>query len=122
MVLFVLGSRLLDLAPFWGRVCLTSPMCGAPGWACGGTKCRRSSWIVTLTGTWFVEVMDGKRVELGLGELEVNAQGRKGHHSGHVGDETVMLMVIELDVTPTVDRPAGLSRARLKREGGVISR
>jgi hypothetical protein len=71
-------------------------------------------WIVTLTGKWFVEAMDGTRVELGPGDVSLgedqntmeDAQGRKGHRSGNVGDETVTLMVIELDdVTPTVDQP-----------------
>jgi hypothetical protein len=33
------------------------------------------------------------------------AQGRKGHRSGNIGEETVTLLVIELDVTPTVDQP-----------------
>ena len=70
-------------------------------------------WIVTLTGKWFVEAMDGTRMELGPGDVwlaedqesKEDAEGRKGHHSGNIGDETVTLMVVELDVMPTVDQP-----------------
>jgi hypothetical protein len=48
-------------------------------------------WIVTLTGKWFVEAMDGVRVELGPGDVSLgedqntkeDAQGRKGHRSGY---------------------------------------
>jgi hypothetical protein len=57
--------------------------------------------------------MDGTRVELGPGDVLLgeaqntvpDAEGRKGHRSGNIGDETVTLMVIELNVTPTVDQP-----------------
>jgi hypothetical protein len=70
-------------------------------------------WTVTLTGRWFVEAMDGTRVELGPGDVSLgedqntkqDAQGRKGHRSGNIGEDTVTLLVIELDVTPTVDQP-----------------
>lgn len=41
-------------------------------------------------------------VELGPGDVSL---GRKGHRPGNIGDETVTLMVIETDVTPTVDQP-----------------
>jgi hypothetical protein len=64
-------------------------------------------WIVTLTGRWFVEVMDGTRVELGPGDVSLGEDRYKmpKARSGNIGDETVTLMVIELDVTPTVDQP-----------------
>jgi hypothetical protein len=70
-------------------------------------------WIVTLAGKWFVEAMDGTRVELGPGDVSLgedqntiaDAEGRKGHRSGNIGDEKVTLMVIETDATPTVDQP-----------------
>lgn len=70
-------------------------------------------WIIPLKGTWFVEAMDGKRVELGPGDVSLgedqntrpDAQGRKGHLSGNVGDGAVTLMVVQLDVTPTINQP-----------------
>ena len=59
-----------------------------------------------------VRVRDG-RVELRPGDISLgkdqntvpDAEGRKGHRSGNIGDETVTLMVIETDVTPTVAQP-----------------
>jgi hypothetical protein len=33
------------------------------------------------------------------------AHSGHGHRSGNIRDETVTLMVIELDVTPSVDQP-----------------
>ena len=68
---------------------------------------------MTLTGKWFVYAMDGTRVELRPGDISLgkdqntvpDAEGRKGHRSGNIGDETVTPMVIETDATPTVDQP-----------------
>jgi hypothetical protein len=70
-------------------------------------------WIVPLQGTWFVEAMDGTRVELGPGDVSIgedqntkaNASGHKGHLSGNVSDGPVTLMVLQLAETPTVNQP-----------------
>lgn len=67
---------------------------------------------MTLTGKWFVYAIDGTRVELRPGDISLgkdqntvpDAEGRKGHRSGNIGDEMVTLMVIE-NVTPTIDQP-----------------
>lgn len=61
-------------------------------------------WIVPLSGRWFVESMDGQRVEMGPGELSFgndqnsirDAEGRKGHRSGTIGNEPVVLMLTQL--------------------------
>lgn len=63
-------------------------------------------WIVPLSGRWFVESMDGARVEMGLGELALgedqnciaDAAGRKGHRSGTIGDTAAVLMAVQLHV------------------------
>ena len=65
-------------------------------------------WIVPLSGRWFVESMDGTRIEMGPGELSfgedqdciADAQGRKGHRSGTVGDEPARLMTVQLHGAP----------------------
>ena len=65
-------------------------------------------WIVPLSGRWWVEAMDGTRVELGPGELSLgedqgctpDAQGRRGHRSGTVGDQPAVLMTVQLHVAP----------------------
>jgi hypothetical protein len=61
-------------------------------------------WIVPLAGRWFVESMDGTRVEMGPGDLSFGGDqhtrptnGRKGHRSGTVGDEPAVLMVVQLE-------------------------
>lgn len=70
-------------------------------------------WVVPLEGTWFVEAQDGTRVEMGpgvvfLGEDQntvADAQGRKGHLSGNVGEGPVTLMVLQTDAAPTRGEP-----------------
>lgn len=69
-------------------------------------------WIVPLSGRWFVESMDGTRIEMGPGELSfgedqnciADAHGRKGHRSGTVGDEPARLMTVQLHDTPSRPR------------------
>jgi hypothetical protein len=63
---------------------------------------------VPLKGRWWVEAMDGQRVEMGPGEISfgedqhcvVGADGRIGHRSGTVGDEPAHLMIVQLHVDP----------------------
>lgn len=68
----------------------------------------RPQWIVPLSGTWFVESMDGTRVEMGPGELSFgedqlareDANGRAGHLSGVVGEAPCVLMLIQVQDPP----------------------
>jgi hypothetical protein len=70
-------------------------------------------WVVTLDGTWFVEAMDGTRVDLSAGDVflaedrdtKPDAEARVGHRSGNTGDGPVTLMVVQLDQPPTSDQP-----------------
>ena len=65
----------------------------------------KPQWLVTLSGRWFVETMDGTRVEMGPGDVQLgadqttkpDAQGRVGHRSGTVGDEPVAIMGVQLE-------------------------
>ncbi len=83
------------------------------GWKGTWHEDPKVQWIIPLKGTWFVEAMDGTRVELGPGEISLgedlktrpDADGHKGHLSGNVGRGPVTLMVIQLDVEPTIDQP-----------------
>lgn len=62
-------------------------------------------WIIPLSGVWFVETMDGKRVEMAAGEVsfggdqntKADAEGRTGHLSGTVGNEPAKLMIVQLE-------------------------
>ena len=75
------------------------------GWVGDWHENPKPQWIAPLSGRWFVETMDGTRVEMGAGELSFggdqnareDAEGRVGHRSGTVGDEPATLMVVQLD-------------------------
>jgi hypothetical protein len=71
-------------------------------------------WIVVLSGRWWIESMDGTRIEQGAGEFSfgedqgcILQDGRRGHRSGTVGDVPAVLMTIQLHVPP-VPRPCHL--------------
>ena len=82
------------------------------GWVGEWHENPRPQWIAVLSGRWFVETMDGHRVEMGPGELMMGEDqntktrdGHKGHLSGTVGDEPCTMIVSGLDVTPTINQP-----------------
>jgi hypothetical protein len=65
-------------------------------------------WIVVLSGCWWIESMDGTRIEQGPGEFSLGedqgcalVDGRRGHRSGTVGDLPAVLMTVQLHVPPT---------------------
>lgn len=78
------------------------------GWVGEWHENPAPQWIVPLSGRWFVESMDGTRVEMGPGELSLgedqncvaDAAGRKGHRSGTIGEEAAVLMTVRLQVPP----------------------
>jgi hypothetical protein len=84
-----------------------------PGWMGDWHENPAPQWIIPLSGRWFVETMDGKRVEMGPGELSFgndqntkpDAQGRTGHRSGAVGDHPCMLMLVQVKQDPVNSRP-----------------
>ena len=82
------------------------------GWVGEWHENPRPQWITVLTGRWFVETMDGTRVEMGPGEISFGedqntkaVDGRQGHLSGTVGPEPAVLMVVQFDAPPTVATP-----------------
>jgi hypothetical protein len=73
------------------------------GWIGDWHENPHPQWIIPLSGRWFVESMDGQRVEMGPGEMSfgedqnTRAQGdRKGHLSGTVGGEPAVLMLVQI--------------------------
>ncbi len=80
------------------------------GWIGSWHENPKPQWIIPLSGCWFVETMDGQRVEMGVGEIsfgedqntKVDAKGHQGHLSGTVGDAPAVLMIVQLQETPTV--------------------
>jgi hypothetical protein len=74
------------------------------GWIGTWHENPKPQWIVPLSGRWFVESMDGTRVEMGPGELSFGGDrncrefdGKLGHRSGTVGDAPAVLMIIQLE-------------------------
>ncbi|WP_086384087.1 cupin [Caballeronia sordidicola] len=82
------------------------------GWVGEWHENPAPQWIVPLSGRWWVESMDGTRIEMGPGDLSLgedqgsigSADGRKGHRSGTIGDQPAVLMTVQLHVDP-VHRP-----------------
>jgi len=82
------------------------------GWTGAWHENPKPQWIIPLSGRWFVESMDGTRVEMGPGEISFGedqntkaVDGRQGHLSGTVGPEPAVLMVVQFDAPPTVATP-----------------
>jgi len=82
------------------------------GWTGDWHENPKPQWIVPLTGRWFVESMDGQRVEMGPGEISFGedmqtrqTNGKRGHLSGTVGAEPAVLMLVQLDAKPTLACP-----------------
>ena len=86
---------------------------GRLGW--GLDENPAPQWIVPLSGRWWVEAMDGTRVEMGPGDVSfgedqgciATADGRRGHRSGTIGDEPAVLMTVQLHAPPVL-RPCHL--------------
>ena len=75
------------------------------GWVGDWHENPAPQWIVVLSGRWFIESMDGARIEQGAGEFSfgedqgcTEKHGRKGHRSGTLGDVPCRLMTVQLHV------------------------
>jgi len=85
------------------------------GWVGEWHENPKPQWIIPLSGRWFVETMDGKRVEMGPGEVSFggdqntrpDAQGRKGHRSGTVGNQPSVNLIVQLEKDPFAGQPCG---------------
>ena len=78
------------------------------GWVGDWHENPAPQWIVVLSGRWWIESMDGTRIEQGPGEFSLgedqqctaDEHGRKGHRSGTLGGEPAVLMTVRLHVPP----------------------
>jgi hypothetical protein len=78
------------------------------GWVGDWHENPAPQWIVVLSGRWWIESMDGTRIEQGPGEFSLGedqgsilTDGRKGHRSGTIGDAPAVLMTVQLHIPPT---------------------
>lgn len=77
------------------------------GWVGDWHENPAPQWIVVLSGRWWIEAMDGTRIEQGPGEFSFGGDqgcgekdGKKGHRSGTIGDEPCRLMTVQLHRDP----------------------
>ncbi len=82
------------------------------GWRGAWHPNPKPQWIIPLSGRWFVESMDGKRVEMGAGDISFGEDqqarehdGKQGHSSGTVGNEPAVLMLVQMATKASVDSP-----------------
>lgn len=75
------------------------------GWVGDWHENPAPQWIVVLSGRWWIESMDGTRIEQGPGEFSfgedqgcAEIDGKKGHRSGTLGNEPAVLMTVQLHV------------------------
>jgi hypothetical protein len=109
MTKFLLQTMQAPAAPQWQGEktsgAMTTMVTVQPvGWVGEWHENPKPQWLLPLSGRWFVEAMDGMRVEMGPGELSFGGDqncremdGRRGHRSGTVGNEPAVLMVVQFD-------------------------
>jgi hypothetical protein len=71
------------------------------GWCGDWHENPKPQWVIPLSGRWYVETMDGQRVEMGPGELsfgedQATRDGR-GHRSGTLGEAPAVVMIIQFE-------------------------
>ena len=86
------------------------------GWIGEWHESPRAQWVVPLAGRWFLETQDGRRVEMGPGDIHFGqdrdtreVDGKKGHRSGTVGDEACVQMMVQFrtSLLPAITCPEG---------------
>lgn len=77
------------------------------GWVGEWHENPAPQWILVLSGRWFIESMDGVRIEQGPGEFSfgedqgcTEKDGRMGHRSGTLGAAPCCLMTVQLHIKP----------------------
>jgi hypothetical protein len=82
------------------------------GWVGDWHENPKPQWIIPVSGRWFVESMDGRRVEMGPGDISLGEDkntrkvaGKQGHLSGTLGNEPAVLMIVQLESPPPLASP-----------------
>lgn len=68
------------------------------GWVGDWHESPAAQWVCAISGRWWIETADGKRIEMGPGEIhwgqDQGTKAHRGHRSGQCGPEPcVQLMV-----------------------------
>lgn len=93
-----------DTPPIWMRR-VTGRIIGAwftvlpVGWTGDWHESPEPQWVITISGRWFTETQDGKRVEMGPGEVkwggDLGTAGNMGHRSGQIGEEPCVQLLVQ---------------------------
>ena len=82
------------------------------GWIGDWHENPKPQWIIPLSGRWFVESMDGRRVEMGPGDISFGEDkntrkvaDKQGHLSGTLGNEPAVLMIVQFESPPPLASP-----------------
>jgi hypothetical protein len=119
MTEFELKSMNAPADPQWQGTSITGNMTTMVtvqpvGWIGAWHENPKPQWIVPLSGRWFVEAMDGTRIEMGPGEISFGSDqncrevdGKRGHRSGTLGEVPAVLMVVQLEEASAPLSPCG---------------
>jgi hypothetical protein len=80
------------------------------GWTGEWHESPGPQWVVALSGRWFIETQDGKRIEMNAGEIHWGADqgtatigGNTGHRSGALGDDDCVLLMVRFKENELLD-------------------
>ncbi len=92
------------------------------GWVGDWHENPAPQWIVVLSGRWWIEAMDGTRIEQGPGEFSLGEDqgcttrdGKRGHRSGTIG---VRHRGRAFPALRAGERPAGQAGGGVRLAGG----
>lgn len=95
------------LRPFAGNVKAVKFAVLPVGWVGDWHESPEAQWVIPIRGKWFIETMDGCRVEMGPGDIhfgqDLNTKsidGKIGHLSGCVGTEPCYQMIVQFETSP----------------------
>ncbi|WP_206433215.1 hypothetical protein [Sphingomonas sp. S-NIH.Pt15_0812] len=92
------------MRPFPGEVSAVDFAILPLGWVGDWHESPKPQWVIPLRGRWFIETMDGNRVEMGPGDIhfgqDQETTNGKGHRSGQIGDEPCFQIIIQFATSP----------------------
>ncbi len=72
------------------------------GWVGEWHESPKPQWVIPLSGRWFIEALDGVRLEMGPGDIhwgqDINTRAvddNRGHRSGQIGNEPCVHLMIQ---------------------------
>ena len=95
------------MRPFPGEVAAVCFAVLPVGWVGDWHESPAPQWVVALRGRWFIETMDGTRVEMGPGDIhfgqDQGTTGGNGHRSGQVWDQPCFHLMLQFSTSPAAE-------------------